>query len=84
MGIIEVTISRYINGGRKPRIEIANKIAEVLDITTNYLLENSDIIHLHNNDFNLTQSELELLRKIQSDPDLSILFNDLKMDKENE
>lgn len=42
-GVTEVTISRYMNGTRKPRIEIANKIAQVLGTTTDYLLGNSDI-----------------------------------------
>lgn len=42
-GVTEVTISRYMNGFRKPRIEIANKIAQVLGTTTDYLLGNSDI-----------------------------------------
>ncbi|MCT4564998.1 MAG: helix-turn-helix domain-containing protein [Maledivibacter sp.] len=41
--VTEVTISRYMNGERKPRIEIINKIAEVLDTTTDYLLGRSDI-----------------------------------------
>lgn len=42
VGVTEVTISRYMNGERKPRIEIVNKIAEVLDTTTDYLLGRSD------------------------------------------
>lgn len=42
-GVTEVTISRYMNDNRKPRIEIASKIATVLDTTTDYLLGNSDI-----------------------------------------
>lgn len=40
--VTEVTISRYINGNRKPRIEIINKIAEVLNTTTDYLLGRTD------------------------------------------
>ena len=43
VGVTEVTISRYMNGERKPRVEIANKIAAVLNTTTDYLLGNSDI-----------------------------------------
>ncbi|MBS4534472.1 helix-turn-helix domain-containing protein [Clostridium sp. D2Q-14] len=41
-GVTEVTISRYINGSRKPRIEIVNKLAEVLNTTTDYLLGRTD------------------------------------------
>lgn len=47
-GVTEVTISRYMTGNRKPRVEIANKIAEVLDTTTDYLLGNSDIRNPYN------------------------------------
>ena len=38
IGVTEVTISRYINGERKPRIEIVNKLAKALGTTTDYLL----------------------------------------------
>lgn len=40
--VTDVTISRYLSGERKPRIEIINKIAEVLNVTTDYLLGRSD------------------------------------------
>lgn len=38
-----VTISRYLSGKRKPRIEIASKIANVFSVSTDYLLGRSDI-----------------------------------------
>ena len=37
-GITNVTISRYLSGERKPRIEIVTKLAEVLNTTVDYLL----------------------------------------------
>jgi len=43
IGVTEVTISRYLNGERKPRIEIISKIAEVLGVSIDYLLGYSDI-----------------------------------------
>lgn len=46
--VTEVTISRYMNSNRKPRIEIASKIASVLGTTTDYLLGNSDIRNPYN------------------------------------
>lgn len=49
-GVTEVTISRYVNGSRKPRIEIVNKLAEVLNTTTDYLLGNSDIKKPYNDE----------------------------------
>lgn len=42
IGTTNVTISRYISGERKPRIEIVGKIAEVLGCSTDYLLGISD------------------------------------------
>lgn len=43
VGTTNVTISRYISGERKPRIEIVGKIAEVLGCSVDYLLGISDI-----------------------------------------
>lgn len=43
VGVTEVTISRYMTGERKPRIDIANKIAEILGTTTDYLMGASDV-----------------------------------------
>lgn len=43
IGITNVTISRYLSGERKPRIEIITKIANAFSVTTDYLLGNSDI-----------------------------------------
>ena len=42
VGTTNVTISRYINGQRKPRLEIVVKIAEALETSTDYLLGYSD------------------------------------------
>jgi transcriptional regulator with XRE-family HTH domain len=38
IGVSEVTISRYINGDRVPQPEILVRMADVLDTTTDYLL----------------------------------------------
>ena len=43
IGTTNVTISRYVNGQRKPRLEIVVKIAEALGTTTDYLLGYSNI-----------------------------------------
>lgn len=40
--ITNVTISRYLSGERKPRIEIVTKIANVFSVSTDYLLGLSD------------------------------------------
>ncbi len=38
VGITEATLSRYENGKRNPRGDIAAKLAKALDVTTDYLL----------------------------------------------
>lgn len=43
IGVSEVTISRYMNGERVPRIDIISSLAKALNTTTDYLLGNSDI-----------------------------------------
>ena len=42
IGTTNVTICRYISGERKPRIEIVTKIAEVFNVSTDYLLGVTD------------------------------------------
>ncbi len=49
IGVTEVTISRYINGERKPRIDIIGKIAEVFGVSIDYLLGYSNIRNPYNN-----------------------------------
>jgi transcriptional regulator with XRE-family HTH domain len=43
IGVSEVTISRYVNGERTPRSELLEKMATVLNTTTDYLLGRSDV-----------------------------------------
>jgi transcriptional regulator with XRE-family HTH domain len=38
VGVSEVTISRYINGARTPKITILKQIAGVLDVSVDYLI----------------------------------------------
>ena len=44
IGITNVTISRYLSGERKPRVEIVAKLANVLDTTVDFLLGNTCVI----------------------------------------
>lgn len=47
-GISRVALSRYENGERKPRLEIASKLAEYYGVTINYLLakdEKNESVH---------------------------------------
>lgn len=76
-GVTEVTISRYLSGERKPRIEIISKIAEVLNVSIDYLLGNSD------NPTPIDQKEPSIdeeITQIMKDlgPDVTLQFYDLK------
>lgn len=42
IGVSEVTVSRYLNGARKPKADIIIDIANVLDISVDYLLGRTD------------------------------------------
>lgn len=59
VGTTNVTISRYISGQRKPRLEIIAKIAEILNTSIDYLLGFSDIK-------NFTTSKSSNLLKLQN------------------
>lgn len=48
IGTTNVTISRYLSGERKPRVEIVAKLAKELNTTVDFLLGNSDIISKEN------------------------------------
>lgn len=57
IGTTNVTISRYISGERNPRIEIVTKIAEVFNVSTDYLLGITD-----NRYFSNYKGDKELIR----------------------
>lgn len=42
VGVQEATISRYVNGERKPTSEILSKIADALNVSSDYLLGRTD------------------------------------------
>ncbi|KNF08092.1 helix-turn-helix domain-containing protein [Gottschalkia purinilytica] len=69
-------VSQYENDKRIPEINALSDFADYFNITVDFLLGKSDVRNTHEDDF--TQEELELLEKIKSDPEISILFHDLK------
>ncbi|MDN5277313.1 MAG: hypothetical protein PWR01_1278 [Clostridiales bacterium] len=74
IGVTEVTISRYINGERKPRIDIIGKIAEVFGVSIDYLLGYSNIRNPYNNvKSNDQQSENDEDDELMSEEDLYII-----------
>lgn len=62
IGTTNVTISRYINGDRNPRIEIIVKIAEVFNVSIDYLLgfSNSRFINDFSNYSGFSKIEYKL------------------------
>lgn len=53
VGTTNVTICRYINGDRVPRIDVVSKIASVFDVSLDFLLGISDTVE----DENLTKNQ---------------------------
>lgn len=74
IGVTEVTISRYINGERKPRIDIIGKIAEVFGVSIDYLLGYSNIRNPYNNvKSDDQQSENDEDDELMSEEDLYVI-----------
>jgi transcriptional regulator with XRE-family HTH domain len=79
LNISQQTISLYESDKREPDYDMLKKIAEFFNVSTDFLLGESNIRNPYNSDdYKLTPEEKELLEKIKADPDLSILFHDLK------
>ena len=74
IGITNVTISRYIGGERKPRIEIVVKMAEFFHVSTDYLLGLSDVREtFENNNASVSKihSKLDSMRLLNTKKELS-------------
>lgn len=49
VGITEATLSRYENNKREPRGEIVTRLAKILNVSTDYLLDNEISSEYYNN-----------------------------------
>lgn len=79
LNISQQTISLYESNRREPDYEMLKRIADFFNVSTDFLLGESDIKNPYTNDKDeLTPEEKELLKEIKSDPELSVLFHDLK------
>ncbi|MDK2920154.1 MAG: hypothetical protein PWQ37_2887 [Candidatus Petromonas sp.] len=72
------TIGMYEIGKRDPDTKTLEKISDIFNVSTDYLLGRTDVRNLQEDEIELTNEEQQLLEKIKSDPELSILFHDLK------
>lgn len=66
MNVAQATVASWENGTRKPDIETISQIADVLEVSTDYLLGRK-----------VPQADdlMELREKIRRDPDLGELFS---------
>ncbi len=75
IGTSNVTVSRYVNGQRRPRFEIIVKIAEALGTSTDYLLGYSNAKNFTkdktSNNFGKIYDKLDSLDLLNSKKELS-------------
>ena len=77
-GITETTISNYINAKKTPRLGVIEKIADVLNVSVDYLLGRTDNLYITSN------SSLDISTLEDKDiEDIRIFINFLKYKKKN-
>lgn len=80
LNLAESTIAGYEAGYREPSASMLEKIAEVLDTSTDYLLGRTDDptpnISKKDDLSDLSPEDRAILEKIKNDPDLDLFFKD--------
>lgn len=80
INVTKVSISGYENGNRSPDTETLQKIADVLDVSVDYLLGRS---HHRGSSMN-NGTRVKEIEEILSDPNAVLLFNNYKNATEEE
>ncbi len=75
LGVSYSTIAKYESGSREPDIEMIDKIANLFEVTTDYLLGRSDQPHL---------KEEEDFEAFQNDPTLERWYKELPKSTEED
>lgn len=75
LGVSYSTIAKYESGSREPDIEMIDKIANLFEVTTDYLLGRSDQPHLN---------EDEAFEAFRNDPSLERWYKELPKSKEED
>ena len=94
IGVSKVAISKYERGLEQPKMQKFEKLAEVLELTPNYLLGNDiDVICEEDNNYHTTISKIDLniinnlkkhttlYKKLIDDPKRTIDLIELKLNK---
>lgn len=85
IGVARVTYTAYENGTKQPPLDTVNKIADVLEVSTDYLLgrtddsKNNAPVTVAGQEINLSIEELQLFNELKKHP---IMFHDLASDPE--
>lgn len=77
-GINKGTLSKYENGQQEPMISTVKKLADILEVSSDYLLEKNDNIQCYDENDNrlpLSDDVIEILDTLRTRPEMKILFS---------
>lgn len=75
IGVARVTYTAYENGTKQPPLDTINKIADVLEVTTDYLLGRTD----NKNSVPVNEDKAFFMSRIATEfPDIDLMFKDME------
>ena len=87
LGIHRGTYSNYETGKRVPDYATLKKLADIFGVTTDYLLDRTEIPYLsatiNNQMIKLTEEEYKILKEIKKHPKYTEMLHDLSKDSEH-
>lgn len=79
LGISEAAYGYYEQGKREPSQDVLIRLADIFEVSTDYILGRQDVGSLPNENplgIELNETELQTLREILNDPDVTLFFKD--------
>lgn len=76
LNISNVQLSRYESGARKPDPDMLVRIADFLNVSADYLLGRTAVIHEVASTY-ISEEDVRLLESLKTAPDVSVLIQDL-------